>query len=150
MEPITILTAAGVLAAFLGTAVVSRPHLRKEIYTDYGLGTFTIKLKNTGKGGATILDMELKAYGVSSDEYDVNEFVNKMAPPITMVGNPGIEFNIYDKGDVVASGDELIVFEAKIPKDDNELDTTFACLKNNLLLRGRYKSILGETFKIKE
>lgn len=149
MDPATILTAAGVLATLIGAAVISRPHLRKEIYTDHSLGTFTIILKNTGTGGATILSMEVNAYGVSSNDCDVDEFVTRIARPINMNGNPSIEFNIYDKGDNVAPNDSLKVLEVKVPKAKNDLDVTFSCLKKNVCLKGRYKSILGQRFRIK-
>lgn len=150
MDTTTMLAVITILLTIIGTVVVSRPHLRKEIYTDHASGTFTIVVKNTGKGEATVLSMEVTAYGISSNDCDVDEFVTRMARPINMNGNPDIEFNIYDRGDVVASNDSLKILEVKIPKINNNLDVTFSCLKKNVQLKSRYKSILGQPFQIKE
>ena len=146
---ILVITAIGVFFAGVTILYQTHPHLRESTITDHPEGKFTITVQNTGKGIAIIKNMSIIAYGDSTEDHENDEFVDEMARLIDMQGKPNIEFYVWDKGDHVPSGEELKVFEAKIPKDDNDLKKSFTSLSKNIAVTAKYRSVIGLPFTLK-
>lgn len=140
-----IYTALGLLATALTLLYTTRADLRASRQTqvngDHGL--FSIRFKNTGPGSATVRRMVLTAYGVSTADTSDSEFVHRMAQPIDMQGNPGVEFNVWEPGDSIAAGEELLILEVKVPRAGNDLERTFRSLQRNVAVEVDYRSTLG-------
>lgn len=145
-----IFGALGAFLAVVGVLYQTRSPLRVSRTTEVNKthGVFSITVKNLGPGTATIKTMELQAYGVSTTGHTDDAFVTKMAQPIDMKGNPGIAFYLWEAGDTVGPGEELLVLEVKIPVENNDLDTTFKSLDQNVELRAKYRSVVGVPYSL--